>query len=168
MKFELAATNASQSRNPQAGALRAPTSLCRPAPFAASLEVEPWMFSEFNVPIESPVPAPPASILGREPAKTGGSGIYFALKNGHEKAQEAQGTNHCPSAAPGTSASGERSLSLSLPARDERGESRREGFSNKSASSPRPSPLLSGRRGSVVAHPESRRGMKCNPPNRKS
>jgi protein-S-isoprenylcysteine O-methyltransferase Ste14 len=43
MKFEMAATDASQSRNTQARRQTAPGSISRPAPFAARLEVEPWM-----------------------------------------------------------------------------------------------------------------------------
>jgi len=58
MNFELEATDASQNLNPQPDFDSAPGSLSGPAPFAASLVVEPWVFSEFNVPIESPGPAP--------------------------------------------------------------------------------------------------------------
>jgi hypothetical protein len=52
MKFELAATDASQNRNPQAGAEARPGHASRPAPFAASLEVSRWSVIEFHVPIE--------------------------------------------------------------------------------------------------------------------
>ena len=52
MKFELAAIDASQSRNPQAGAEAPPAHASRPAPFAASLELSQWTVSEFHVPIE--------------------------------------------------------------------------------------------------------------------
>jgi hypothetical protein len=52
MKFEMAATDASQNRTPQPGTTAETRSSRRPAPFAASLEVEPWIVTEFNVPIE--------------------------------------------------------------------------------------------------------------------
>jgi len=52
VKFELAATDASQSRNPQADAEAGPGHGSRPAPFAASLELSRWTVSEFHVPIE--------------------------------------------------------------------------------------------------------------------
>ena len=45
---------------------------------------------------------------------------------------------------------------LSRPARHERGESRREGFSSNNASSPPTLSSLGGKRGSVVARPECR------------
>ena len=52
MKFELAAIDASQNRNPQAGTEARPGHASRPAPFAASLELSCWTVREFHVPIE--------------------------------------------------------------------------------------------------------------------
>jgi hypothetical protein len=49
MKFALAATDARQSRNPQAAPETAPGTVSRPAPFAARLEVTPWFINAFDV-----------------------------------------------------------------------------------------------------------------------
>jgi hypothetical protein len=51
MKFEMAATDAGQSRNPQAGLETAPGNVSRLAPFAARLEVRPWVSTECEVPL---------------------------------------------------------------------------------------------------------------------
>ena len=49
MNFELAATDAGQSRNPQSGLEKAPGSVCRPAPFAARIEVSLWVATDFEL-----------------------------------------------------------------------------------------------------------------------
>src|SRR5207247_5678839 len=49
MKFEMAATDASQNRQPQPGAAAYPRNSRRPAPIAARLEVTLWIASVFDV-----------------------------------------------------------------------------------------------------------------------
>lgn len=56
MKLELAATDASQSMNPQAGLETAPGIVSRLAPIAARLEISSWLFETFDLPIEPPTP----------------------------------------------------------------------------------------------------------------
>jgi hypothetical protein len=58
MKFEMAATDASENRDPQPGAATGPANSFRHAPFAARLEVKPWMVTEFNLPIKTQEPIP--------------------------------------------------------------------------------------------------------------
>ena len=49
MNFDMAATDASQSRPAQAGWEAAPRNVSRLAPFAATLEVTPWIITRFEV-----------------------------------------------------------------------------------------------------------------------
>ncbi|MCI0536086.1 MAG: hypothetical protein L0Z50_12750 [Verrucomicrobiales bacterium] len=51
MKFEMAATDASQNQPMQAGSEAAPGSVSRPAPVAAKLEVTAWFVTDFELPI---------------------------------------------------------------------------------------------------------------------
>lgn len=53
MKFEMAAADASQSRDLPAGLKAAPGGVFRLAPAAARLEVTGWAFTEFNIPLST-------------------------------------------------------------------------------------------------------------------